>query len=63
MFKVDVLFPDLCLNVVFIDNLVDLSLEVGNLQPTFGLYLVSLSLSPSLSDSLALVLDCLAAGL
>jgi hypothetical protein len=63
MFKVDVLFPDLCLNVVFIDNLVDLSLEVGNLQPTFGLYLVSLSLSPSLSDSLALVLDCFAAGL
>lgn len=60
MIKIDVLLANLGLNKVLIDNLIDLSLEISYLQPTFCLDLVGLCLGSSLSHCMALVLDCLA---
>jgi len=60
MIKIDVLLPDLSLNKVFIDDLIDLCLEISYLQPAFSLDLVGFCLGPSLSHCIALVLHCLA---
>lgn len=63
MLKSNILFPNSSLNKVFINDFIDLSLQISNLESTFSIDLSSFSFSPGFSHCISLMLNSIALSL